>query len=134
MSLTIEQVCGHMAALEARIARLEAGSKPEPEVDPGDLDSQYGNFEIRFGLKEKYWSTQPDEHVGRTLSQCPPDYLRATAKYLMACAYIARKEGGEANLKKAGYKEKDAARCLGWAERNERTSPEAGEDLDLCFP
>lgn len=113
-----------LESLEARVAALEAQAKPAPAAgavaDDRDLDSQYGDPTIRFGLKERYWP-QPDEHIGRKFSECEPEYLDATAKYLDACAYMARKNAtpetkAEAE-KKAGYKERDAARARGWAAR-----------------
>lgn len=82
-------------------------------ADDRDLDGQYGDPEIRFDPREKYWSGA--SYIGQRFSQCPPDYLLATAKYLDACAFMKRKDGDD---RKAGFNEKDAARARGWALRN----------------
>ena len=114
-------MAARLTAIEARLAALEAaGAKPVASSDSNavaddrDLDSEYGDPVIRFGLKEKYWKEQPDPNIGYKFSECSPEYLDATAKYLSACAYMKRKEGDE---KKAGYKDRDAARARGWAKR-----------------
>ncbi len=90
----------------------------EKIADDRDLDGQYGNPTIKFDPKEKYW--QGASYVGYKFSECAPEYLDATARYLDACAYMKRKDGDE---KSAGYKEKDAARARGWATRNRNNPP-----------
>jgi hypothetical protein len=102
-----------VAKLEAEVAALRAnGIDRNAVADDADLDSQYGNPTIRFDPREKYWAGV--SYVGKTFSQCPAEYLDAQAKYLSAAAYMARKNGED---KKAGYKDKDAARARGWAKR-----------------
>lgn len=93
----------------ARMA--QSGNGPSVASD-ADLDGQYGNEPYRFDPKEKYW--EGDSFIGCRPSECSVDYLDAQAKYLDACAFMARKNGDD---KKAGYKEKDAARARGWAKR-----------------
>jgi hypothetical protein len=142
-------MAAQLAAFEARLVALETGtarrvaeqaSSEKAVADDYDLDSEWGDPRIRFGLKEKYWKEQPDPHIGLKYSECEPDYLDATAKYLDACAYMARKNGGEENEKRAKYKSRDAARARGWAARIRKsgapfaTKQEAEEDLDLAFP
>jgi hypothetical protein len=108
-----------MVKIELRVKALEA--KPTAAsggdvADDQDLDGKYGDVELRYPLKEKYW-TEPQDispETPKRMSQCEPEYLDAVAKYLAACAYMARKGGDE---KKAGYKDKDAARARGWAKR-----------------
>ena len=113
-----------LSAIEARLSaiesRLSSGaqqttpSDSKAIADDGDLDGEWGDPVVRFGLKAKWWPEQPDPNIGYKFSECPPEYLDATAKYLGACAYMKRKEGDE---KKAGYKDRDAARARGWAKR-----------------
>lgn len=144
MSLTLETMAAKFLALEARVESLEkakpaAASGPAPKVDTSaiaddaDLDSKYGDPRIKYGLKEKYWKEQPDPHIGMAFSECPPEYLDATAKYLSACEYMARKEGGEANEKKARYKALDAARARGWSNRNRERGVTATADETADF-
>lgn len=138
-----------LEAALARIAAVESGAQrrvaeqveSEKKVaDDYDLDSEWGDPKIRYGLKEKHWKQQPDTHVGRRFSECEPEYLDAFARYLDACAYMARKDGGEDNEKKAKYKSRDAARARGWAARVRKngapfaTQGEVQDDLDMSFP
>jgi len=90
----------------------------EPASDD-DLDGQYGDPEIKYGLKEKYWKEQPDQFQGKHYSACTPKYLRATAQYKSAVAYMADKEGTEDSEKKSFYAKLDAGRAIGWAKRIE---------------
>lgn len=146
MSETIDSLALEIAALKARVAALETGattrvaqqSADEKKVaDDYDLDSEWGDPKIRFGLKEKYWKEQPDPFIGFKYSECTPEYLDATAKYLDACAYMARKNADET---KAGYKARDASRARGWAARIRKngapfaTRAESEADADLDFP
>lgn len=117
--MTSEQMVKELQTINAKLDRLLAGktaakSRAGEVADDADLDSQWGDPGIRYGLKVKYWAEQPDPFIGRRYSECSPEYLDATAKYLDACAYMARKDGED---KKAGYKERDAARARGWAQR-----------------
>lgn len=144
-----DSVVLEIEALKARVTALEEGvhrkvaqqAADEKKVaDDYDLDSEWGDPKVRFGLKEKYWKEQPDPFIGFKFSECTPEYLDATAKYLDACAYMARKNGGEENEKKAHYKARDAARARGWAARIRKagapfaTQAEAEADADLDFP
>lgn len=99
----------------ARQNTTPSGSASGDIASDQDLDGQYGNPAVRFELKEKYWPG--DSFVGYTFSECPPEYLDATARYLDACVYMANKSGDEEAIKKATYKAKDAARARGWAKR-----------------
>jgi len=118
----VAALTARVVALEARLAAVEAGGARATSgggggdshavADDHDLNSEYGNPIVRYGLKPKYWSEQPDPFIGYKFSECTPEYLDATAKYLGACAYMKRKEGDD---KKAGYKDRDAARARGWA-------------------
>jgi hypothetical protein len=92
-------------------------------ADARDLDGQYGNPTIKFDPKPKYW-TGPS-FVGYRYSECSAEYLDAVAKYLDACAYMKRKDGGPDAAKQAGYKEKDAARARGWAARARTSQPQS---------
>ncbi len=129
--MTDANVTERLAVLERRVASLEktnaallaalggktgAVSSGEVATD-AELDSKYGDSRIRFGLKAKYWPQQPDPNVGKLWSECDPEYLDATAKYLEAYAFMAAKGTSEEDKKKARYRSADAARARGWARR-----------------
>jgi len=134
--MTHEELVMEVQALKARVVSLEtqrtqkADSK-KPVADDADLDGEWGDPRIRYGLKAKYLKEQPDPNVGKTYSECTPEYLDITAKYLDACAYMARKDGED---KKAGYKERDASRARGWAQRKRNGwVPSATEEEAVGF-
>lgn len=117
------------AVIEARLTILESARASAPTASIGrstptvgevandrELDSTFGNPEIRKDPTAKYWSGK--SYVGKKYSMCPPDYLNALAEYLTACAFMTEKENNPDKLKYAGYNRKDAARARGWALRN----------------
>jgi hypothetical protein len=94
----------------------QAASAPTNEVaDDADLDSQYGDEEIKRMPSEKYW--QGADFAGSVMSACPADFLDAFAKYKDACAYMNEKSGDEAKAKYIGYDRKSARRARGWSAR-----------------
>lgn len=111
------------AALEARLAKLEGGGLPSVVVN-ADITGEYGDPEIRKDPTVKYYSGD-FSGVGKRMSQCPPDYLDAFAKYKGACAYMGKKEASrlagsdasesEKKAKYASYDERDGARATAWA-------------------
>lgn len=115
-------------SIEERIAALEAAvfsrggstSNSDDDTKPAsdaDLDGQYGDPQVRKDPTAKYWTGK--SYVGKKLSQCPADYLRAFARYKQACAFMNDKAGDPQKAKYAGYDRKDAARAVGWALRIE---------------
>lgn len=86
-------------------------------ADDADLDSQYGDEQIRKMPSPKYWNGA--DYTNENMSSLPSDFLRAYAKYKSACAYMTRKNGDPEKLKYADYDDKSARRALGWAARNE---------------
>lgn len=98
-----------IAKLEARVAALEEATKP------ADIDGQYGDPEIRKDPSPKHWTGA--SYKGRKMSQCPPEYLDAFAKYKDACAYMNEKEGDPDKAKYVTYDRRDAKRARAWAER-----------------
>lgn len=123
--IVLEALAKEVKELKSRVAALEGrggGAQQGPAqsvASDADIDGQYGDPIIKYGLKEKYWPNQPDENIGYHLSECTPEYLDAMAKYLGACAYMARnpKDEKPVDEKKAGYKDKDAARARAWSAR-----------------
>jgi hypothetical protein len=104
------------AALGAPVQSSNGGgSKDGAVASDRELDGQYGDPEVRRDPSEKYWSGM--SYAGKRLSECPPDYLDAFAKYRDSCAYNSEKDGSEAKKKYARYDRLDAARARGWAAR-----------------
>lgn len=115
---TLEQIQRDVADIKSRLGSNGGGGggpSGGEVADDADLDSKYGNPLVRFELKAKYWTGE--SFVGCTFSECSPEYLDATAKYLDACAFMAAKDPDEEKRSKARYKTKDAARARGWAKR-----------------
>ena len=99
--------------LRRRTLRCDVASDAE-------LDSQYGDPEIKYDPKEKWWTGA--SFVGRTFSRCSPEYLDAYAKSCEARAYAISKDP-EGDPKKAGYAAKDARLARGWAARVRANPP-----------
>ncbi|HEU4731727.1 MAG TPA: hypothetical protein VFT22_27715 [Kofleriaceae bacterium] len=80
-----------------------------------DLDGQHGNEKIRF--EPRGWQGEPMK--GRTMSECPADFLDLLAE---AYDYFARKND-EKQIKddkgrpKSTYDKRSASRARGWAAR-----------------
>lgn len=101
-------------AVETLAGAASAGSGGEVAPDR-DLDSQYGNPEVKFMPRD--WTGR--SYKGRKMSDCPPELLDMVAETF---DYFARKaeEAGEVTSSGkpvAPYKRKDAARARGWAKR-----------------
>lgn len=103
---TVEE---RLAALEAKVAGLIEAAQP------ADIDGKFGDPDIRKDPSVKYWSGE--SYQGKKMSQCPPDYLEAFAKYKDACAHMNEREGDPAKAKYVGYDRRDAKRARAWAER-----------------
>lgn len=134
-----DALTARVVALEARLADLEkkigngatssSSSGGGSVADDADLDGQWGDPEIKKDPPVKYWSGA--DCKGMRMSDCPPEYLDAFAKWKDACAYMADKNaasltGEEAEKKRryAGYDRRDAARARGHAKRiRERGAP-----------
>lgn len=95
----------------ASIARKHA--PPEIASDK-DLDSKYGDPEIRFDPKD--WTG--DSCKGLRMSECPAEFLDMIAETFDYFARKAEDEHEHYNGKPtAPLKRKDAARARGWARR-----------------
>lgn len=111
---TVEE---RLAALEAKVAGLIEAAQP------ADIDGKFGDPDIRKDPSVKYWSGE--SYQGKKMSQCPPDYLEAFAKYKDACAHMNEREGNPEKAKYVGYDRRDAKRARAWAERLRRSPPKA---------
>jgi hypothetical protein len=110
-----------LRSIDATLKQMQAARKSAPAsggaaVAPAsDLDSQYGDPEIRFNPRD--WSG--DSMKGRKMSACPAEFLDM---YAEAKDYFAGKERAENKLTSSGkpafeYSLKDAARARGWSAR-----------------
>lgn len=121
------------ALLEAKPAHApapaprQATTGPSTAIEPAsdaDLDGPYGNPEIRRDPPR--WSGET--MVGRMYSDCPVAYLETLADFLVW------KAGKNASVpdraKYADYDRRDAARALGWADRNRAPAPLASGPSD----
>lgn len=86
-------------------------------ADDRDLDSEWGDPTIKFDMPDKDW--QGPSMAGKRFSQCSVEWLDAKAKSDASYAEYLRgpKKGTDEDLKKAAYRDKDAARARGWAKR-----------------
>lgn len=118
----IDSARAALTRLEANI-RAAAGMAPHalheaaaPAIaDDADLDSQYGNPEIKRNPPR--WQGQ--DCVGLKYSDCPPDFLETLAGFLDWQAGKADEKNETANNGKPRslYLRKDAARARGHAAR-----------------
>lgn len=78
-----------------------------------------GDEKIFKDPSAKHWNG--DLYAGRQMSEAPPDYLRAFAKYKGACAYMARKENDPTKTQYADRDEKSAKLAEEWVAFKEAT-------------
>jgi hypothetical protein len=98
-----------------QLVRQTQQAAPKLVADDADLDSKYGDPELKFTPRD--W--QGDSYKGRKFSECPAALLDLVADSL---DYFARKSEEAGELTSGGkpvapYKRKDAARARGWAAR-----------------
>jgi hypothetical protein len=119
------------ALVGARGVATDTTSAPAADArcaDDRDLDSQYGDEEVRFNPRD--WTGPAMK--GRRMSECPPDFLDMLAETL---DYFARKNAGAGAMTtggkpKADFDRRGAARARGWARRLRAgwKAPEMGSD------
>jgi hypothetical protein len=99
------------------VQRTATKGLPAP-ADDADLDGQYGNPVVHKDPPK--WTGQT--YAGAPFSDCPPDYLRILADLLVWRAGKADEEGRttKGGKPQSEFLRKDAARALGWMQRNER--------------
>jgi hypothetical protein len=134
-------------ALEARVAELEAfmtnvkravsGERELEVAKASDLDSQYGDEEIRINVRDA-----PRQYKGYRMSETTPEYLDRMAEVL---EWMATKndEAGKMvkNVPASKYDRRSAARARGWAARlragwkpKERARPAFNPDAAPAAP
>ena len=103
--------------LEKRVSYLEGITRKGSgsTAMPNDLDGKYGNPEVRKDPPRWKGMTQ----VGKTYSQCPPEYLDELASFFEWQATMDDKQGRVDNKgrAKSGFRRMDAGRARGWALR-----------------
>lgn len=128
-----------LARIEGKLDRLLAGGGAQASggaiADASDLDSQYGDPEVRSDPKD--WKGPSQK--GKRMSQCPPEFLDLLAGLL---EWQAQKDDEQGKTSSSGkptgpYKRKDAARARGWRDRKRAgwKTPTADQALDAVgFP
>lgn len=103
------------ASLKALLA-LQRGTTPPQVASDSDLDGQWGDPLIK--AKDPRDWTGPTQ-IGKSMSECPAEYLDLVASRL---DFFAEKAEAEGTLTTSGkpvapYNRRDAARARGWAAR-----------------
>lgn len=102
--------------LQMRKSRDRAPNSDDAVASDSDLDSQYGDPEIKMTKMPRDWSGP--NMKGRKFSQCPPEFLDALASFFDWAAEKAERDNELYNGKPvAPYKRKDASRARGWSAR-----------------
>jgi len=101
-------------------APAKASSTTPHIADDAELDSQYGDPEVRKDPPR--WKGA--SYVSRPFSECPADYLDMLASFRDWQADKDSEKGTEDGDKYAKYGRKDAARARGWAQRNRKQALE----------
>jgi len=114
-----DEIMRLLIAIDGKLSRLVA-QFPEVASDR-DLDSQYGDKEIKFDPKD--W--KGDSMKGRRMSEAPAEFLELLA---LAYDYFASKSEATGELTsggkpKAEFDRKAAALARGWAKRNRQNPP-----------
>jgi len=120
------EILAELRAVRAELAEIKlllpSGPPPGSVAPASDLDSQYGDVEIKKDPKR--WRGEPLAPI--RMSQAPADYLEEVASFKDWQAEQEEAKGTEDGRKKAGYCRKDAARARGWALR---ARARAGDEL-----
>ncbi len=106
------------------LLRIAKAMAPKEVASDADLNSQWGNPQIRFG-KIRGWDGP--SFKGAKMSECPPDYLELVADLFDYFATQSEAKGAMTDQGKplAPYQRRDAARARGWARRNRQGGPTA---------
>lgn len=97
------------------LVRVMGANAPKPVADDRDLDSKYGDPELRFVPRD--WTGA--DFKGYHFSQCPAELLDMVAETFdyFAGQAEAKNELTDKGKPVAQYKRLDAARARGWAKR-----------------
>ena len=112
---SIDSTLKQLLALSQQRVTAARASQPKPVAPDRDLDSQWGDPEVKFSPRD--W-TGPS-FKGRRFSECAPEFLDLLAETFDYFAGEAEKKNEMTDKGKpiAEYKRKDAARARGWAKR-----------------
>lgn len=104
-----------LRSIDASLKLLVKQQRTHVAADDRDLDSQYGNPEVKFNPRD--WTGL--SFKGRRMSECEPTFLLMLADTLDYFADKAEETDERTTSGKpvAPYKRKDAARARGWAKR-----------------
>lgn len=104
-----------LKALLALAQRRATAAKTHTVASDRDLDSKYGDPEVKFNPRDWTGPSMKQRH----LSQCPPEFLDMLAETFeyFATQADANDEKTDKGKPIADYKRQDAARARGWAAR-----------------
>ena len=115
--MTNEELAKYLFELEGRVIKLETAAKAVPPrsassamAPPVDLDSDRGNFVIKYPPKQ--WKGA--DFTGKRLSETSPEFCDAVAGLKEWCAKRDRDAG---DAKKESWSLHDLQAARGWAER-----------------
>jgi hypothetical protein len=113
--MTIDERIVAMDAKLDEALKLLRSMAPAAIATDKDLDSRYGDPEVRFDPRD--WSGAPCK--GRKYSQCPAEFLAMLADALdwMAGKADEKNEMTANDKPKAPFMRADAARARGWMKR-----------------
>jgi hypothetical protein len=140
MEEKIEAIYTIVLELEKRAsstAALAPAASVAAIADAAELDSQYGNPDVR--KDPPLWSKAGGaSYVGRKFNECPAEFLDALASFFDWKVSKDIAKNTPDGDKYAGYGRKDAARARGWAKRirdgYQAPKPEAFADGDDNLP
>jgi hypothetical protein len=121
MSAENNEILEVLHKIERHLAKLAGGNGAARSggglvADTSDLDSQYGDPEVRKD-PTRWIADGGKSFVGLRFSQCTPEYLDALASLKDWMADKDEQKGTEEGTKYARYGRLDASRARGWAER-----------------
>jgi hypothetical protein len=116
-----------------QLVKLLSKTAPAEIADDRDLDSKWGNPEVKFTPRD--WTGL--NMKGRRMSECPAEFLDLLAQTFDYFAKKAEDTDEQYNGKPvAPYKRRDAARARGWAKRarDGKAPVPAGAKEDVIDP
>lgn len=130
LNVTVDLLRSIDASLKT-IARALVKAAPPEIADDRELDSQYGDPEVKFMPRD--WTG--DDYKGARMSECPAELLDMLAETFDYFARKAEANNEQTNSGKpvAPYKRKDAARARGWAKRNRVNGPRVSQPVAAGF-
>lgn len=144
-----EESLALLRSIDASLKTLVANARPPQGAAPAknagavatdrEMSGRFGDPQIRFNPNT--WPRDQGDFVGKTMSQCPPEFLTAYAVAKESMGQKADREGTVANngKPKGDYDRLDARVARGWAQRNQGkttarpSAPGFDDDTDVSY-